>query len=325
VRIVISVHDPPVWTIPVRDVERVRAALPHDEVVDARTPDERRLAFPDAEVIVATRITGDEFLAARRIKWIHTTAVGVGGLLPPEVVSSPVVVTNTRGAHAENIAEHAIALALAARRRLAVAAAGQAGRQWTQLELMAVEAPLLSKSCMLVVGLGAIGSRVASYAAGMGMTVLGLRRRAGEPTLPGVSEVGGPSQLLEFLARADVVVLTVPHTPETNAMMGDAEFRAMRPGAVLVNVARGDLVDEAALERAVRQGLIAGAALDAFVREPLAESSPLWNLPNVMITPHSASFGGDYWVPAVDLLLRNVERYRRGDPLENVVDKVNRY
>jgi len=325
VRIVISVHDPPVWTIPARDIQRVRAALPQDDVVDARTADERRLAFPDAEVIVATRISGEEFLSARRVKWIHTTAVGVGGLLPPEVVRSPVVVTNTRGAHAENIAEHAIALALAARRRLAVAGAGQAGRQWTQLELMAVESPPLSSSCMLVVGLGAIGSRVASHAAGLGMTVLGIRRQAGQPKPAGVREVAGPDRLVEFLGRADVVVLTAPHTPETNAMMGDAEFRAMRSGAVLVNVARGDLVDEAALERAVREGLIAGAGLDAFVREPLAEGSPLWNLPNVFITPHSASFGGDYWIPAVDLFLRNVGRYRRGEPLENMVDKVNRY
>ncbi len=323
--IVVSVHDPPVWSIPPEVVAALRRALPGDEVVDARTADERREAFPHADVILATRISADEFALARRVKWIHTSAVGVGGLLPPALVQSPLVVTNTRGVHAEAIAEHAMALALAVRRRVPLSAAAQAQRQWIQKALMTFDVPPLSASCALVVGLGAIGSRVAAHAAGLGMRVLGIRRQSHLPNLPGVIETGSPARLHEWLGRADVIVLAAPHTDETRVLLGDEEFRLMRRHAVLVNVARGGLVDERALERAILGGMIGGAGLDAFVREPLAPDSPLWALPNVLVTPHSASFAGGYWALVVDLFLDNLERFRRGEALRNVVDKVLRY
>jgi phosphoglycerate dehydrogenase-like enzyme len=328
VRIVVSVHDPPVWTIPPREVRRIAESLPGDEVVDAREDADRRREFPNADVLVATRLTADEFASAGRLRWIHTTAVGVGGLLPPAVVTSPIPVTNTRGVHSETIAEHAIALMLALRRRLHVAAARQAESRWAQEELVEAGArpfPPLSGAWLLVVGLGAIGRRVAAFGTGLGMRVIGIRRRVGEPLPPGVAEVFGPDRLKECLGRADAVILAVPRTGETRALIGEAEFGAMRPGAVLVNVARGGLVDATALERAVVAGRIAGAGLDAFVREPLPADSPLWRLPNVIVTPHSAAFGADYWAPAVDLFLENVGRFRRGETLLNLVDKVHGY
>jgi phosphoglycerate dehydrogenase-like enzyme len=325
VRIVVSVHDPPVWSIPPAVVDRLRESLPRDEVVDARTQEERRHAFPSADVLIATRITAEEFAVAPSVRWIHTTAVGTGGLLPRPLVDSDVVVTNTRGVHSESIAEHAIALALAVRRRIPEAAAAQADRSWIQLELLAREVPLLADTCMLVIGLGTIGMRVAELAAGLGMRVLGIRRRADQPKPAAVSEVAGSERLRDWLPRADVVVLAAPQTDETRALLGEAEFALLRRSAVLVNVARGGLVDEKALERAATSGTIAGAGLDAFVREPLAPESPLWKLPNVLITPHSASFRGDYWGPVMDLFRDNLERFRSGKPLLNVVDKVNRY
>lgn len=324
-RIAVSVHDPPVWSIPPAVVDRLRASLPADEVVDARSPEERARAFAWAEVLIATRITAEEFGLARHVRWMHTTAVGIGGLLPRPVVESDVVVTNTRGVHSDSIAEHAIALALAVRRRFPIAAAAQAQRTWVQADLMTAEVPTLAGSCMLVVGLGSIGSRVASHAAGLGMRVLGIRRRADQPSPPAVAEAGGPERLREWLPRADVVVLAVPQTDDTRALLGEAEFRLMRRTAVLVNVARGGLIDEKAFERAILEGAIAGAGLDAFVREPLDPESPLWRLPNVLITPHSASFRSDYWEPVMDLFRENLERFRSGRPLLNVVDKVHRY
>ena len=143
--------------------------------------------------------------------------------------------------------------------------------------------------------------------------------------LPGVSRVLAPDRLLEGLASADVVVLAVPRTEATRALIGRAELAAMKPSSMLVNVARGRLVDEDALADALEHGQIAAAGLDAFQVEPLPPSHRFWGLPNVLITPHSASFAGDYWTPVVDLFLDNVARFRRGEPLINVVDKALGY
>ena len=324
-RVVVAVHDPPVWTIPAEEVRRIAQALPQDQVVDARSADDRRREFPAADVIVATRISADEFKSAARLKWIHSTAVGVGGLLPQEVVDAPVTVTNSRGVHSEAIAEHAIALMLAVRRRLHVAAARQAAREWAQTEISAERVPTLTQSRLLVVGLGSIGERVARLAAALGFRVTGVRRRLDRPVPPGVEEVVGPDELPRVLGNTDVVLLALPRTTSTRAFFGEREFGLMRSSAVFVNVARGRLVDEAALVAALEAKQIAGAGLDAFEQEPLPSDHPLWRLPNVLITPHTAAFAGDYWRPVVDLFLENMMRYRRGEPLVNVVDKAFGY
>jgi len=161
--------------------------------------------------------------------------------------------------------------------------------------------------------------------AGLGMRVTGVRRRPSEPLPPGVELVVGPEQLREVLPTADAVVLAVPRTADTRTMIGAGELALMRRSALLVNVARGRLIDESALVAALEQGRIGGAGLDAFVREPLPDDDPLWRMPNVLVTPHTAAFGTDYWAPAVDLFLENVERFRRGEALLNVVDKASGY
>jgi phosphoglycerate dehydrogenase-like enzyme len=324
-RIVIAIHDLPVWSIPPSEVDRIARALPEDEVVDAREPEARRLAYPDADVLFATRLRADEFALARRVRWIHSSAVGVGALLSPALVASEVIVTNSRGVHSEAIAEHAIALALGVRRYLHIAVARQGQRRWAQEEIYEKRVPTLSRTRLLVIGLGTIGARVASHGAGLGMRVTGMRRRVSEPPPPGVSEVLPPEQLHAALQSADVVVLALPRTEETRALFGREEFDAMKPSAVLVNVARGRLVDEDALVEALERGRIAGAGLDAFQTEPLPADHRLWRLPNVLITPHTASFSGDYWPPVVDLFLENLRRFRKGEALINVVDKVRGY
>ena len=324
-RIVASVNDPPVWILPSSEVRRIAAVLPDAEVIEAHTAEERARALPDAEVFLATRISGDEAKAARRLRWIQSTAVGIAPILVPEIVDSPVVVTNVRGVHSQPIAEHAIALVLALRRQLHHARDRQSARDWAQAEIQAARVPVLADSTLLVVGLGAIGSRVAALGAGLGMRVVGVRRRLAKPVPAGVSAVVGPDRLKEALAQADAVVLATPRTADTRAMIGEAELAVMKPSAVLVNVARGRLIDDTALIAALERGAIAGAGLDAFVREPLPEDNPLWRMPNVLITPHTAAFGDDYWRPAVDFFLENFERFKRGESLINVVDKVQGY
>jgi phosphoglycerate dehydrogenase-like enzyme len=247
--------------------------------------------------------------------------VGVGAVLPPEVVESRVIISNSRGVHSEAIAEHAIALALALRRRLHIAAARQAARQWAQVEIQAARVSTLTNTRLLVVGLGSIGARIAALGHGLGMHVAGVRRRLDQPVPYGVADILPPEQLHDALGHADIVVLAVPRTTETRALMGDAEFEVMRPSGILVNIARGRLIDDDALVRALESGRIAGAGLDAFHVEPLPDAHPFWRLPNVLITPHTAAFAGDYWPPVVDLFLENMRRYKEGQGLINVVDK----
>ena len=323
-RIVAAVHDPPVWTMPPAEVAQLRADLPDDEVVDVRTPEERRREFPLADVLLATRLTSDEARLLTGVRWIQSTAVGVGGLLTPEIVASPVVVTNARGLHAEFIAEHAIALTLALRRYLHVASVRQRDAIWAQAEIQALPSPPLRGTPMLVAGLGEIGRRIAGLASGLGFHVIGLRRRQDAPLPEGVRELVALGDLLDVLPRVRAVVLALPRTSDTRAMFGAPELAALPDGAVLVNIARGRLVDESALVHELQSGRIA-AGLDVFEREPLPPDHPLWRLPNVLITPHTAAFGENYWTPAIALFKDNLRRFKAGSPLLNIVDKEQGY
>jgi phosphoglycerate dehydrogenase-like enzyme len=324
-QVAVAIHDLPVWSIPPAQVARLARLLPGDQIVDARTPEERRRAFADAEVFFATKVSGEEFALSKRLRWVHSSAVGVGPILSPALVQSDVVVTNSRGVHSPAIAEHAIALILALRRSLHTSVRRQIERVWAQGELQAPVVPALSDTELLLVGLGTIGERVAAMAAALGMRVIAVRRDPTAAAPPGVSLVVGPDALVERLASADVVVLALPTTDETRALIGRAELARMKPSAMLVNVARGRLVDEAALVDALEAGRLAAAGLDAFRVEPLPPDHRLWGLDNVLITPHSATFTGDYWTPVVDLFVENLGRFRRDEPLINVVDKTRGY
>lgn len=324
-RIVAAVHDPPVWILPSREIQRIAAALPEADVIDARGPDVRRRELPRADILLVTKLTLEEARLATRLKWIQSTAVGVGPLLRPEIVEGNVVVTNARGLHAKFIAEHAIALALAVRRSLHVSSARQRDRTWAQAEIEAIPCAPADECRLLVIGLGEIGMRIARMAAGLGFVVHAIRRRPQLGAPPGVAAVEGVDRLIDQLRAADVVVLAAPTTSQTRTIIGRAELAAMRPTSILVNVARGRLVDEDALITALKTRRIAGAGLDAFVQEPLPPEHPLWALPNVLMSPHSAAFGRDYWRPVVDLFLENFRRYVRAEPLLNVVDKASGY
>jgi D-2-hydroxyacid dehydrogenase (NADP+) len=324
-RIVVAVYEQSFWTLPIEEVERLVRLLPDDVVVHARNAGELAQALPTAELLVAARLTRDEFIRATRLRWMHSTAAGVGNLLYPELIASAIPLTNSRGVHAVPIAEHAIALVLALRRSLHVAASRQQERVWAQNEIYRRRVPTLEETVLAVVGLGAIGAGVARHARGLGMTVIGVRREPGAPVPDGVSEVFGRDRLHEVLGRADAVVLAVPYGPNTGRLMDAGAFAAMKPGAFIVNIARGQLIDHEALADALTRGHLGGAGLDAFVPEPLPASSPLWTLPNVLITPHTAAFGDNYWRPAIDLLIENVRRFKASEPLLNVVDKTRGY
>ena len=323
-RIVAAVHDPPVWTMPPADVARLQRDLPDDDVIDVRTPEDRRREFPHADVLLAYGVTTEEAGLLGRARWIQSTAVGVDFLLKPSIVAGPIVITNARGCHAEFIAEHAIAMMLALRRYLHVAAARQRDQAWAQEELQRLPAPPIAGTAILVAGLGEIGRRVARMAAGLGCHVIGLRRRIDQPMPEGVREIVTIDRLRDALPRVRAVIVAMPPTSATTAMLGAEELAALPDGAIVVNVARASLIDEAAFLAELERGRLA-AGLDVFAREPLAAGHRFWTLPNVLITPHTAAFGDDYWAPAIELFKDNLRRFKAGEPLVNVVDKVQGY
>jgi phosphoglycerate dehydrogenase-like enzyme len=263
---------------------------------------------------------------ARRLRWVHSSAVAVGTLPLEALAARGIAVTNSRGVQSAAIAEHVIACVLALAKQLPLLARAQQAREWVQNELVADRAPwLVQGRTMAVVGLGSIGAAVAVRGAALGMRVIGVRRRVEQGTPPGVERVAAPGDLAEVLALADVVVLAAPLTGGTERLLDAAAISRMKPGAVLVNVARGQLVDEAALADALASGHLAGAALDVFTDEPLPPASPFWSLPSVIVTPHTSGFRVDHWDAAIDLFEQQLDRFRQGLPLLNVVDTTAGY
>ncbi|MFB3852245.1 MAG: D-2-hydroxyacid dehydrogenase [Vicinamibacterales bacterium] len=321
--ILVSVFGDPVWTLPYEEVDRLKTIFPQHRFVDARDPDALASALPEADVALTTRIDRNLLPLAVHLRWIQSPAAGVGLMMNDRMRESPVVLTNARGLHVDPIAEHAIGVTIALARHLHVAIRNQAQGNWAK-PAMASFTTLRGRR-MGVVGFGAIGSAIASRAACLGMAISALTRSGRPVSAPGVDRAYSCTQLPELLAESDVVVICAPSTPETSGLIGRRELRLMKPTAFLVNVSRGRLVREAELAEELAAGTIAGAALDVFEREPLDVRSPLWQLPNVIVTPHTSAFSPEYWTAAVDLFAENLRRFEAGRPLLNVVDKVAGY
>jgi phosphoglycerate dehydrogenase-like enzyme len=311
--------DTAAWTLPAASVDDLRGRFPQLRFLHAGSEEAMVRLIPTVEVAFTSRLTPRAFDAAPGLRWVHSPAAGVGGMLFPAMRASRVVLSNSRGMNAVAVAEHVLMLMLAAVRRMPEAMRAQADKRWAAEDLSGL--PSLRGRTLLIVGLGAIGCELARMASGLGMRVVGTRREAGDPLPEGVAQAGDPADLPVLLPTADIVVLAAPLTAATRGMMGAAELALMKPTAWLVNVARGKLVDEPALIRALEARTIAGAALDVFEHEPLPAASPLWSLPNVIVTPHIAGFRDDYWDAAVDLFAANLRRYLAGETVTNIVDK----
>jgi len=323
--ILVGVISPaPVWVIPRSFVEQLRAEFPQHRFLEAWDRDAIRRQLPEADVAFTPFIDRDVFTAATRLRWVQSPAVGVGSLMFPELLASPVVLTSARGIRARSIAEHVLGVTIALARRIPATLRAQAEHRWAQEELE-TETCTLHGQRMGIVGLGAIGVEIVKIAAPFGFRISAIRRRAGQIAPDGVEAVWTPDRLPDLLAQSDVVVLAAPHTPETKRLIGRAQIDRMKRGALLVNIARGKLVDDEALIEALRDGRLGGAALDVFSQEPLEPSSPYWDLPNVIVTPHTSGAMKDYWTPLVALFADNLRRFEKGEPLLNVVDKVAGY
>lgn len=316
--------------MPRRFVDQLRRDFPQHTFLDAWDRDAIRRLLPDADVAFTPFIERDAFASATRLRWVQSPAVGVGSLMFPELLASPVVITSARGIRARSIAEHVVGVTIALARRLPVALHAQAAHRWAQDELETSARPIGGMR-MTIVGLGSIGMEIAKIAMPLGIRVAGIRRRAASVSLG--TEVPGdlrprifaPDRLPDLLIETDIVVLAVPHTPETKQIIGRAEIDRMPRGAFLINIARGKLIDDGAVIEALKDGRLGGAALDVFTKEPLETSSPYWDLPNVIVTPHTSGAMQDYWTPLVALFSENLRRFDAGAPLLNTIDKVAGY
>jgi phosphoglycerate dehydrogenase-like enzyme len=314
-------HDFSLWTLPETYVEELARDFPGADFTCARSAEAFERALREADVLFGWGLDAATFARARRLRWVQMTAAGVQRMLFPAMVASDVLLTNARGLHAGPIAEHVMGVLLTFARKLHLARDAQRRGRWEQESLWAEPPPLreLADSTLGLVGLGAIGTAVARRARAFGMRVLGLRRT--DRPAAEVDELLARSRLHELLGRSHYVVLAVPSTPETRGLIGRGQLSAMREDAVLVNVGRGKVVDETALVEALRAGRPAGAALDVFAEEPLPEQSPLYRLPQVLVTPHIAGATPHYWPRVMGIFRENLRRFLAGEPLLNVVDK----
>lgn len=257
---------------------------------------------------------------APTLRWFQSHGVGVDGLLNAEIVASDVILTNGASLHTVPMAETVMALILAATKRLPEHAFDQQARRWRRLPKRE-----LRGSTVGVVGLGRIGTEVGRLCAAFGARVIGLRRSPPDVLPPGVAQVVGLDELPALLAASDYVVLTLALNPTSVGLIGRRELGQMKRTAILVNVARGDVIDEAALIDALRARQVAYACLDTFQTEPLPTDSPLYDLPNVFVTPHNSASSPHMEERVIELFLENLGRLVRGENLLNVVDKRRGY
>ncbi|MEX2528296.1 MAG: D-2-hydroxyacid dehydrogenase [Gemmatimonadota bacterium] len=334
----------PIWALPPWAVEEIREALPSDwSLFAARTFADGSgdgAGAPSPEVLEAVRgarvYVGfgvrPEILEAGKatLEWVHTGTAGVGGSLHPAMMASPVQFTNSAGIHGPPMAETVLAMLLHFARGLDLAVRAQQEGRWGDAPFLEADAPVRELASMTVgiVGYGGIGAEVGTRLTALGCRVLGLVRRPrelGPGSVDGVELLHGKDGLARLLRESHAVVLAAPHTPETHGILSRERISTLRPDAVVVNVGRGKLLDEAALVEALQEGRIRGAALDVFHTEPLPPESLLWRLPNVLLTPHVSGVSRDFWRREVDLIVENLKRFLAGESLLNLVDRQRGY
>lgn len=325
------------WALPAQGAERIRAATPagwettfvgsltsSDGDGGAAPSDEVRAAVAEAEVYFGFGMARTLFNDAPLLRWIHSASAGVGGLLFSEVCASDVIVTNSAGVHAVPMAEYMLGGILYFLKSLDVAVEHQRAGIWDKNAFAGAASTIreLRECRVLVVGAGGIGSALATRLTMLGSRCTGVRRHPEQGIPEGFERVVGPDGWHELLPEADVLVVAAPATSETKSMVTGEVLDRLPENAIVVNVARGSLVDEHALSERLASGRLRGAVLDVFEEEPLPPSSPLWGLSRVLLTPHvSAVSPHGFWERELSLFVDNWHRYVEGREMLNVVNK----
>jgi phosphoglycerate dehydrogenase-like enzyme len=325
------------WAMTPEGESRLRREMPDGwEVVIVSAPtssdgdgpphasDEARLAAAKAEAYFGFGFTPDLLVAAPGLKWVHSAAAGVGNVLKSGIADTDIILTNSAGIHGPPIGEFVVAGILHFMRGLDVAIAQQQRGEWNKSFFVAEDSPLreVADSRILIVGTGGLGGEAARRLSALGATCIGIRRRPELGAPAGFAYVAGMDALDTEIERADALVLAAPLTSDTAALMTRARLERLPRHAIIVNVARGAMIDEEALADLLEAGRLRGAVLDVFQHEPLATTSRLWQLRSALVVPHVSPVSpGRFWPRQLDLFLDNWRRYAAGKPLRNVVDK----
>jgi phosphoglycerate dehydrogenase-like enzyme len=306
--------------------QTIRARWPEMRVVHLPDYDELPAELPDTDIFVGYSLRAEQLTHAKKLKWIHSTAAGVAQLMYPELRDSGIVVTNPSGVFSPPMAEHTMGLLLALARNFPDSTRHQDRSRWGQQDIWDKPQRLteLSGQVLLIVGFGSIGRELAKRARAFDMRVWGVTR-SGKSDSTHAEKIVPALQLEEALPHADYVVIAAPETTDTRRLIGAAQIARMKPGARLINIGRGSLLDEAALILALEKGALAGAALDVTSVEPLPPESPLWKAPNLFITPHTSAVSDRLWHRETALLMDLLERWFDGREIFNQVDFARGY
>jgi phosphoglycerate dehydrogenase-like enzyme len=307
-----------VYGLSAEAIQKFESAFAEREVCALNGKADLEAAIGEIEVIFVFRPPRGVWSGARRLQLIQTIGAGVDTVLPAPDLPAGVRIANARGIHGEQMSEHALAMMLAFAKQLPRALANQRTRHWK----LYTPGSLAGKTCSIL-GMGTIGRAVAERAKQFGMRVVGMQR---EPKpCRHADEVLPPEQIKRAVQQADYLVVILPKTPQTRKLL-DAEILADLPSdAVLINMARGGIVDETAVANMLKEGRLRGAALDVFEEEPLPESSDLWMIPNLIITPHVAGLVPDYLDRVLKIFMDNLRRLENGRPLVNEIDRARGY
>jgi phosphoglycerate dehydrogenase-like enzyme len=314
----------------------IASAVPGVEIVDrqCRTPEEvGALVAEGCDVLLTFRMPNDVTERARGLKWVQLLSAGADHALGGPLKSSTIPVTTASGIHATPIAEYTLASMLSYAHRIHLAIRAQTRREWMRSGRFMAGVDEIRGLTLGIIGYGSIGRETGRLAQAFGMKVLALKRNPAERTDPGWCPAGlgdpagtiperffGPDQREEILRESDYISATLPLTEHTRKFIGAHELSAMKPSAYIVNIGRGEVIDEHALADALKAGKIGGAGLDVFEHEPLEASSPLWDLENVILTPHISGANRGYMDKACELFVENLKRFESKRPLLNVVD-----
>ncbi len=302
-------------------VRTIRGAAGEAEVVTPANEAETMAAARTADGWIG-KLTPALLESAPHLRWLQAPSISLESVVFPDLVASDVTLTNMRNIYNDHIANHVLALFLALCRDLPRLMRQQAAGVWTPHDAVRVRDP--AAMTVVVIGLGGIGGEVVRRLAVFGPSIIGVDPKV-EAAPPGAAALARPAQLPDLLPDADAVIICAPQTPETTGLFDEAMFKRMRRDALFINIGRGKIVRLAALEKALAEGWIAGAALDVFETEPLPSNSPLWQMENVIVTPHSADSGPHTDERRLAVVLDNLRRFVAGEPLATITDKARWY